>query len=176
MKILINGIGCVGKSTLRNRLSFAFPNKVITVDMNYTDNIPSETDKIVIVEATHSIEEYPQVFDKILYMVPPKNHNFLLLRRGWMWFSTGKVYLSHLQGKQKPYALSNISIILKILFRTMFLKSRWVRDDLGLIKKKFESKTYISHSYNEGYKIAKLWIVDYINKGDSYNKRRQDEQ
>jgi len=166
MIILINGIGCVGKSTLRERLFSAFPNNVITVDMNYAKDIPPDIDKIVIVEATHSIKEYQQVFDKILYMLPPKNHNFLLLKRGWVWFSTGKVYLSHLQGKQKPFAFSNIPVILKILRRTMYLKKRWVRGDLELIKREYESKTYISHSYNEGYKIVKSWIdnnTEYIN-------------
>ena len=151
-------------------MSAAFPNNVITVDMNYTESIPSDIDKIIIVEATHSINEYPQVFHKILYMLPPKNHTFLLLRRGWIWFSTGKVYLSHLQGKQKPYALSNIPIILKILFRTIFLKKRWLRDDLDLIKKKFEPKAHISHAHNEGYKIIKSWIVDQINLSDSSKK------
>jgi hypothetical protein len=170
MKILINSIGCIGKSTLRKKLSSAFPNNVIIVDMNYAKDIPTDTDKVVIVEATHSINEYPQVFDKILYMLTPKNHTFLLLIRGWVWFSTGKVYLSHLQGKQKPFALSNIPVILKILSRTIFLKKRWVRDDLDLIKKKFESKTYISHAYNEGYKTIKSWITNYINISDLYTE------
>lgn len=158
MKILINGIGCVGKSTLRKKLSSAFPNNVIIVDMNYAKDIPTDTDKVVIVEATHSIEEYPQVFDKILYMLPPKNHTFLLLIRGWIWFSTGLVFLSNPQGKQKPFALSNIPIILKILFRNIFFRRKWVRDDLHLLKEKFGSITYISHSFDEGYNIVKSWI------------------
>jgi len=169
MKILINGIGCVGKSTLRKKLSSAFPNNVIIVDMNYAKDIPTDTDKVVIVEATHSIEEYPQVFDKILYMLPPKNHTFLLLIRGWIWFSTGLVFLSNPQGKQKPFALSNIPIILKILFRNIFFRRKWVRDDLYLLKEKFGSITYISHSFDEGYNIVKSWI-------ESDDRGRQDEQ
>ena len=169
MKILINGIGCVGKSTLRKKLSSAFPNNVIIVDMNYAKDIPTDTDKVVIVEATHSIEEYPQVFDKILYMLPPKNHTFLLLIRGWIWFSTGLVFLSNPQGKQKPFALSNIPIILKILFRNIFFRRKWVRDDLYLLKENFGSITYISHSFDEGYNIVKSWI-------ESDDRGRQDEQ
>ena len=158
MKILINGIGSVGKSTLRKRLSSDFPSNVITVDMNYTEDIPSVTEKIVIVESTHSIEKIQQTFDKILYMLPPKNHIFLWLGRGWVWFSTGLVFLSNPQGKQKPFALSNIPIIIKILFRNTFFRRKWVKDDLHLLKEKFGSITYISHSFDEGYNIVKSWI------------------
>jgi len=60
MKILITGIGCVGKSSLRERLALDFPDNVISVDMDYNREIPSEGDKVVIVEFVHGLEENPQ--------------------------------------------------------------------------------------------------------------------
>ena len=49
MKILITGIRCIGKSSLRERLASDFPNAVTAVDMDYDRKIPSDADKVVIV-------------------------------------------------------------------------------------------------------------------------------
>ena len=81
MKILITGIGCIGKSSLRERLALDFPDSVISVDMDYDRDIPSESDKVVIVESVHGLEENPQMFDEILYLLPPRRHPILWLRR-----------------------------------------------------------------------------------------------
>ena len=94
MKILITGIGCIGKSSLRERFALDFPDKVISVDMDYDKKIPSNKDKVVIVESVHGLEENPQFFDKILYLLPPRRHPILWLRRAWAWFSTGIVDLT----------------------------------------------------------------------------------
>ncbi len=88
MKILITGIGCIGKSSLRERIASEFPDKVISVDMDYTNEIPSDRDKVVIVESVHGLEENPHSYDKILYLMPPRWHLFFWLRRAWAWFST----------------------------------------------------------------------------------------
>ncbi len=69
MRILITGIGCIGKSSLRERIATEFPNQVITVDMDYTKEIPSDKNKIVIVESVHGLEENRQQFDKYLYFI-----------------------------------------------------------------------------------------------------------
>jgi len=68
MKILITGIG---KSSLRERLALDFPDNMISVDMDYDKEIPSNKDKVVIVEFVHGLEENPKIFDKILYLLPP---------------------------------------------------------------------------------------------------------
>ena len=166
MKILITGIGCIGKSSLRERIALTFPDKVISVDMDYTNTIPSDKDKVVIVESVHGLEENPQIFDKILYLLPPKWHPFLWFKRGWAWFSTGVVDLSEPKGKRKKFALSNIPIILKILMRNIFMRRKWVQTDLNQIQEGLKSKTHIISAGNEGYDIIKSWIINYINFND----------
>lgn len=81
MKILITGIGCIGKSSLRERIALDFPDNVISVDMDYNKKIPSDRNKAVIVESVHGLEENPQTFDKILYLLHPRWHAVLWLRR-----------------------------------------------------------------------------------------------
>lgn len=168
MKILITGIGCIGKSSLRERLALDFQDNVISVDMDYNREIPSEGDKVVIVESVHGLEENPQMFDKILYLLPPHGHIILWLRRAWAWFSTGIVDLSAPKGKRKRFALSNIPIILKILMRNLFLSRRWIRADINKIQEELKDKTYITSSVNEGYVMIKSWIVKHINLGNLY--------
>lgn len=163
MKILITGIGCIGKSSLREKLSLDFPDNVVTVDMDYNNKIPHNSDKIVIVESVHGLEHNPQMFDKILYLLPPWYHTILWLRRGWAWFMTGIVDLSAPKGKRKKFAIYNIPIILKILARNIFMSRRWIRADLNQIQEGLKSKTHIISSDNEGYRIAKSWISNYIN-------------
>jgi hypothetical protein len=158
MKILITGIGCIGKSSLREKISIDFPDNVVSVDMDYYKEIPSDNDKVIIVESVHGLEENPQMFDKILYLLPPKWHTFLWLKRGWAWFSTGIVDLSEPKGKRKKFAISNISIILKILARNILMSRRWIKADLNKIRKDLKDKTYIAFSTQNGYQIIKLWI------------------
>lgn len=163
MKILITGIGCIGKSSLREKLALTFSDNVISVDMDYTNIIPSDKDKIVIVESVHGLEENPQMFDKILYLLPPRWHLILWFRRAWAWFSSGIVDLSAPKGKRKKFAISNIPIILNILTRNIILSRRWIKADLFKIKNGLRSKTYIISSIDEGFKISNSWIVNYIN-------------
>jgi len=163
MKILITGIGCIEKSSLREKLDLDFPDNVITVDMDYSRRIPSDKDKVVIVESVHGLENNPQIFDKILYLLPPRWHPFLWLRRACAWFSTGIVDLSAPKGKRKRFAISNIPIILKILMRNIFMSKKWVKTDLNQIQKKLRSKTHITSSSNEGYRTIKSWIINHMN-------------
>lgn len=137
--------------------------------MDYRRDIPSDRDKVVIVESVHGLEENPQIFDKILYLLPPQWHPILWLRRAWAWFSTGIVDLSTPKGKRKRFALSNILIILNILMRNIFLSRRWIRTDLDQIQDKLRSKTHISSSINKGYRMIKFWMLNYIECGD-FNK------
>ena len=171
MKILITGIGCIGKSSLREKIALAFSDNVISVDMDYTNKIPSDKDKVVIVESVHGLEENPQKFEKILYLLPPRWHSFLWLKRGWAWFSTGIVDLSAPKGKRKKFAISNIPIILKILIRNIFMSKTWVRADLNQIQERLKSKTHIISSVNEGYRIAKSWINNYMKFNNLYNTK-----
>lgn len=166
MKILITGIGCIGKSTLREKLESEFPDKVIPVDMDYDKQIPSDEGKVVIVESVHGLEDNPRMFDKILYLLPPRGHPVLWFKRAWAWFSTGIVDLSAPKGKRKKFSLYNIPIILKIIVRNIFGRTRWIGEDLNKIQKGLEARTNIASSVNVGYGIIKSWITDYINVSD----------
>lgn len=166
MRILITGIGCIGKSSLRERLSLDFPDNVITVDMDYDNEIPSDSEKIVIVESVHGLEQNPEMFDKILYLLPPRSHFLIWLNRAWAWFSTGIVDLSAPKGIKKRFALSNIPLIMKILIRNIFMSKRWVRGDIHKIKEKLIGRTHIVYSNYEAYKTIKSWIFNAINSND----------
>ena len=162
MKILITGIGCIGKSSLREKLALDFPDNVITIDMDYSRRIPSDRNKAVIVESVHGLEENPQTFDKILYLLPPRWHDFLWLRRVWAWFSTGIVDLSAPKGKRKKFALSNVPIILKILMRNIFGRRSWIKADIGLLQKELSDKTCFASSTEYGHKVIEFWIKHFI--------------
>lgn len=164
MKILITGIGCIGKSSLREKLALDLPDNVISIDMDYNREIPSDGDKVVIVESVHGLEENLYMFDKILYLLPPRWHPFLWLRRAW--YSTGIVDLSAPKGKRKRFAITNIPIILKILMRNIFMSKKWVKTDINQIQKELRSKTRITSSSNEEYKMIKSWVVNYMNFTD----------
>ena len=79
MKILITGIGNIGKSTLRERVAQCFPEKIIQVDMDYYKHgdMPESKDKTVLVEDVHGLEKNPEQYDKIIYLMPPANHTLL---------------------------------------------------------------------------------------------------
>lgn len=175
MKILITGIGCIGKSSLRERLASDFPDKVVSVDMDYEKQIPSVEGKVVIVESIHGLEEDPERYDRILYLLPPRRHVILWLRRAWTWFATGIVDLSAPKGKRKRFAISNLLIILKILVRNIFGSERWIREDLNQIQEGLEAKTNITSSVNEGYRIIKSWIINYTVSDDLYKTRGQND-
>ena len=161
MKILITGIGCIGKSTIRKKIASDFPNKVTTIDMDYDYNIPNTQNKIIVIESVHGLEHKPQTYDKILYLLPPKNHLLLWLKRGTIWFKTGIIDLSKPKGKRKPNAISNIPIITKILARDILLSKKWVKSDLTHIEQKLRNKTYIASSVEEGHRTVTKWITSY---------------
>ncbi len=166
MNILITGIGCIGKSTLREKITSDFPDQVISVDMDYNHEIPDVKNKVVVVESVHGLEEYPQMFDKILYLLPPQGHFFLWLRRAWTWFTTGVVDFPEPKGKKKKYSVWNVPIILKILIRNIFMSGIWVRSDLRQIQEELKDKTHIASSFDEGYNTIKSWITSYTNGSD----------
>jgi len=159
MKILITGIGNIGKSSLREMVALKFPDQVIQIDMDYhsCEDIPEPPDKVVLVEDVHGLERNPEQYDKIIYLLPPSNHFILWLKRAWAWFSGGIVDLSAPKGVNKPYAFSNIPIIIKIVFRNVIFARRWVLGDMETIKRKFEDKTVIAKTVSAGFRgIDKL--------------------
>jgi len=161
VKILITGIGNIGKSSLREMVAHKFPDQVIQIDMDYHvhEDIPESSDKAVLVEDVHGLERNPEQYDKIIYLLPPRNHFILWLKRAWAWFSGGIVDLSAPKGINKPYAFSNIPIIIRIVFMNIISARRWVLGDMQVIKRKFEDKTVIVKSIDIGLKeIEKMFL------------------
>jgi hypothetical protein len=162
--ILITGIGCVGKSTIRKRIAQKYPNDVFTVDleadMDHSAEAPKNIDKIVIAESVHGLENNPNQYDKILYLMPPKNHILLWLKRAWIWFSTGVVDVANPQGKNKKYAISNIPIIIKLVLRNLWHRKRWVKDDLNFINTNLRENTKIAIGIDEGYNTLENWVEE----------------
>jgi hypothetical protein len=154
MKILITGIGNIGKSSLREMVANKFVGQVIDIDMDYYTyaDIPKSSNKVVLIEDVHGLERHSDQYDKIIYLMPPQNHTMLWLKRAWAWFSSGIVDRSDPKGICKPYAFYNILIILKIVLKNILLRKKWVSDDIQIIKKEFEDKTVIVKSVDMGYK------------------------
>ena len=105
MKVLITGIGCIGKSTLREKLDSEFPDKVISVDMEYDKQIPSDEGKVVIVESVHGLEDNPQMFDKILYLLPPRGIIFYGLKERGLGFQRESLIYPPLKKKNSLYTI-----------------------------------------------------------------------
>jgi len=162
IKILITGIGNIGKSSLREMVAHKFAGRVIQIDMDYYvhEDIPRSSEKVVLVEDVHGLERNPDQYDKIIYLMPPPNHIRLWLRRAWAWFSGGIVDLSDPKGVNKRYAFSNIPIILKIVLKNILFRKQWVLDDIQTIKRKLEDKTVIVKTVDiGGEEIRKLFSI-----------------
>ena len=152
MKILITGIGNIGKSSLREMAAHKFAGQVIQIDMDYSahEDIPRSSEKVVLVEDVHGMERNPEQYDKIIYLMPPPNHIMLWLRRAWAWFSGGIVDLSDPKGVNKKYAISNIPIIFRIVMRNILYRRRWVQSDLEIINNRFKDRVVIVENKDIG--------------------------
>jgi hypothetical protein len=148
MKILITGIGNIGKSSLREMVAHKFAGQAIQIDMDYHshEDVPRSSEKTILVEDVHGLERNPEQYDKIIYLMPPPNHIALWLRRAWAWFSGGVVDFSDPKGVNKKYALSNIPIILVIVLRNVLCRKRWVQSDLQIVKNRFKDRAVIIES------------------------------
>lgn len=161
MKILITGIGNIGKSTLREKVAHKVSEQVIQIDMDYNthEDIPQTSSKTILIEDVHGLERNSDQYDKIIYLLPPSNHIILWLRRAWAWFSGGIVDLSNPKGVNKPYAISNIPIILKIVVKNVFFRKQWIRDDMQIIKKELKDRTLIIKKIDNGFYEMEKFIT-----------------
>lgn len=76
--------------------------------------------------------------------------------------------LSAPKGKRKRFAISNLPIILKILVRNIFGSKRWTKADLGQTREELRAKTIITSSVNDGHRIIRSWIINYMNFSNCY--------
>ena len=156
MKILITGIGNIGKSTLRERVADKFRGKIVQIDMDYAkhEDMQHFNGIDLLVEDVHGLERNPEQYDQIIYLLPPSNHIILWLKRGWAWFCGGVVDLSDPKGVSKKYAIRNIPIILRILLRNILFWKKWLGSDLEAIQTKYKSKTLIVKDVDTGVREA----------------------
>jgi len=138
-----------------------FPDQVIQIDMDYhaPEDIPEASDKVILVEDVHGLERNPEQYDKIIYLMPPSNHFMLWLKRAWAWFSGGIVDLSAPKGVNKPYAASNIPIIIRIVLKNMISARRWILHDMEAIRNKFKDKTVIAKTIDRGVEEIEKYFL-----------------
>lgn len=156
--VLITGIGNIGKSTLREKVCRHLP-YVVGVDMDYTSELPAIGEgEVLLVESVHGLEQHPERFDSIVYLLPPPLHSWRWVKRGWAWWRTGIVDLPNPKGIRRPFSIRNIPIICAIVSENILKARTWVSADMAIIREKdLLRRTWIG-SPNDAFKflISKL--------------------
>ncbi len=128
-KVLITGIGCVGKSTLRRRVAEALGRKVVCIDRDDVESEPRVTpDQVLVIESVHGLDEPPEKWGLVVYLLPPRGHTLRWIRRGIAWFRKGKVDRPP-QVERRSWSLQNIPLIVRLVGRNVWNASRWVKED-----------------------------------------------
>ena len=156
--VLITGIGCIGKSTLRQRVADALGGRVICVDRDEDLPDPSPAPgQALIVESVHGLEEPPGHWDLVVYLLPPPGHLHRWLRRGFTWFRTGKVDRPP-RTVRHPWSLLNVPLIVQLVFRNVFLAKSWVEEDLQHIKEHFGTRAFVAQNEKAAFEA----IINYL--------------
>ena len=158
--VLITGIGCIGKSTLRQRVADALGDRVVCVDRDEDIPDPSPAPgQALIVESVHGLEEPPVHWNLVVYLQPPPGHILRWLRRGFAWFRTGKVDRPP-RTIRRPWSLLNIPLIVRLVLRNILLARRWVGEDLQHIKENHGTRAIIAEDASKAFKT----IIQFIAK------------
>ncbi len=167
MRILITGVGNVGKSTLREEVAASYGDNIIQVDMDYYQGpLPPKGEKIVLVEDVHGLEKPSEYYDVVLYLKPMRGHFIRWLRRGKAWFSSGIVDIADRGGNGRPYSLANIPLILRIVLRNLLHYRQWVRDDLHVLQEKFKERYWVADEVEEGKEILLKFLSNSVVSSD----------
>lgn len=177
--ILITGIGCLGKSMVRRRVAEKHPTNVVIMDLEidfgHAHEPIKDANRIVITESVHGLEDgyFPKKYDKIIYLLPPKDYLSQWLRRIWVWFSKGTINLSNPIGKNKRYAISNIPPIVKIILRNLRHCGQWIKKDLDIIAlKNLNERTEITSNIEREFDAVDNLIEEIIKKSIYEEKRK----
>ena len=150
-KVLITGIGCVGKSTLRRRVAEALGRKVVCIDRDDADSEPEVAPgQVLVIESVHGLEEPPEKWGLVVYLLPPQGHTLSWIRRGAVWFRTGQVDRSP-RVKRQPWSLLNIPLIVRLVLRNVWKASRWVGDDRNRIEKFFPNCSIVTDDAEQAF-------------------------
>jgi hypothetical protein len=154
--VLITGIGCVGKSTLRRRVATELGDRVVDVDRDDTDEDPPVgPDQVLVVESVHGLEDPADRWDMVVYLLPPPGHTFRWLNRGLVWFRTGRVDRPP-RAIRRPWSVLNLPLIIRIIARNIWNARRWILEDLQLLDE-LNARVSIVSGTNDGlHAIANL--------------------
>lgn len=165
--ILITGIGCIGKSTLRRRIQAAHSVNVVTTDRDDPNTPPvPAAGQILVVEAVHGLDEPPDQWGLVVYLMPPPGHALRWLRRGFVWFRTGSVDRPF-RVVRRPYSLLNLPVIIRLVARNIWNAKRWVSDDLLRIEALFGDEAVITPDADQA-----LWAVERFLSGTNPRSTR----
>ncbi len=167
MRILITGVGNVGKSTLREAVAADFADDVIQVDMDYhRGELPSGSGRIVLVEDVHGLEKPPGEYDYVLYLKPMQGHAGRWLKRGRAWFTSGVVDLAERRGNGKPKSFLNLPLIFKIILKNILFYRIWVRNDLLILKNRFGGRYLAVSGVDQGTDVLRRMIKEVLHSQD----------
>ncbi len=157
-KVLITGIGCVGKSTLRRRVAEALGRKVVCIDRDDADSEPEfAPGQVLVIESVHGLDEPPESWGLIVYLLPPPGHNLRWIRRGLVWFRTGQVDRPP-RALRRAWSLLNIPLIVRLVGRNVWDASRWVKDDRKRIEGLFSDHTVVTDDPDLAFREIKNFI------------------
>lgn len=128
--VLITGIGCIGKSTLRRRVAIALGSRVVEVDRD--DGLAEPEvgpDQVLVVESVHGLDEPPERWGLVVYLLPRPGHAWRWIHRGLAWLRTGRVDRPP-RAVRRAWSPFSLPLILRIIARNIRHSSRWVREDL----------------------------------------------
>jgi len=157
LKILITGIGIVGKSTFRRTLK-SFLSKitmgdVVDIDGDYKE-MPNSFDKetFYIIEDVHGPTPKAclplQDYDLVFYLLPAFFSHFIFwLKRIAIWFENGeggwdKETKSRV-GNKRPYSLLNIPVFFKLLIHDFKNRRKWIKEDKEILLPFSEKTTFV---------------------------------
>lgn len=142
MRILITGLGLVGKSTFRRRVKNLI--SVMGISVEDTDGdyqkIPGNFKErvVYVIEDVHGLTEEACLplnnYDLIIYLLPtPFSHLVFWLKRMLVWFREGKGSWDKKRqgwlGSGKKYDPLNISLFLGLLIHDFKNRRKWINED-----------------------------------------------
>ncbi len=157
--VLITGIGCVGKSTLRRRVAEALGARVVNVDRD--DGVadpPVAPDQVLVVESVHGLEQPPETWDLVVYLLPPPGHVLRWLGRGLAWLRTGRVDRPP-RAVRRPWSPLNLPLIVHLVARNIWNARPWVRGDLEVLETKFGGRAVVTGDTEDGLRAIERAVI-----------------
>ena len=156
--VLITGIGCIGKSSLRRRVASALGSRVVEVDRD--EGLPEPEvgpDQVLVVESVHGLDEPPERWGLVVYLLPPPGHSWRWIRRGLAWFRTGRVDRPP-RAVRRAWSPFNLPLIFRILARNIRHSEQWVRKDLDRVDSIFHGRVLVTRDPDAAFQE----LVDFI--------------